>query len=86
MDNEILNDIELNKCICEIAMKVRKELNIFQKIFLFITQNSVIHHFGICLYIRNNYIYNNEKLLDTGYHPDELSEIILKKVVKIRKD
>lgn len=78
----VSNDI--NEYIEKIANKVKNEINIFQKIFLFITQNSSIHHWGICLYIRNNYIYNNEELMRLDIDPDELSEKILKKVVKIR--
>jgi hypothetical protein len=77
----VSNDI--NEYIEEIANKVKNEINIFQKIFLFITQNSSIHHWGFCLYIRNNYIYNNEELMRLDIDPDELSEKILKRVVKI---
>lgn len=72
----------VNKYIEEIANKVKKEINIFQKIFLFITQNSSIHYWGFCLYIRNNYIYNNEELMNLNIDPDELSEKILKRIVK----
>jgi len=73
----------LDEYIEEISNKVNKEINIFQKIFLFITQKSSIHHWELCLYIRNNYIYNNEELMNMNIDPDELSEKILKKVVKI---
>lgn len=74
---------DLDEYIEEISNKVNKEINIFQKIFLFITQNSLMHHWGFCLYIRNNYIYNNEKLMNMNIDPDELSEKIFKKVVKV---
>ena len=69
-----------------ISNKVRKEINLFQKIFLFITQNSSIHHWRFCLYIRNNYIYNNKKLMSLDIDPDELSEKILKRVVKYKRN
>ncbi|MCM1052822.1 MAG: hypothetical protein NC483_02455 [Ruminococcus sp.] len=38
-------------------------------------------HFGICLYIRNNYIYNNSLLKDV-FEADELSNYIFEKILK----
>lgn len=80
--NEELIDDGFEKYINEIAKKVKKDINFFQKIFLLITQNSKIHHWGLCLYIRNNYIYNNEELMNINIDLDELSEKILKRVAR----
>lgn len=65
-----------------ISNKVRKEMNLFEKICLFITKNYLFHHWGIGLYIRNNYIYNNKELMNVDIDPDELSQKILKRVVR----
>ncbi len=83
--NEEIIDEDFKMYIDEIARKIKKDINIFQKIFLLITQNSEVHHWGFCLYIRNNYIYNDEYLMNKNIDPDELSEIILKRVIKIKK-
>lgn len=76
-----MNMNDLDYYIEEISNKVNNEINIFQKIILFITQKSSIHHWGLCLYIRNNYIYNNEELMNMNIDPDELSDKILKRVI-----
>ena len=72
---------DLDYYIEEMSNKVNNEINIFQKIILFITQKSSIHHWGLCLYIRNNYIYSNEELMNMNIDPDELSDKILKRVI-----
>lgn len=82
--NEELIDENFEMYINKIAKKIKKEINLFRRIFLLITQNSSIHHLGFCLYIRNNYIYNDKYLMSKNINPDELSEIILKKIVKIK--
>ena len=82
IDEEII-DKEFEMYIDKIAKKIKKDINLFQRLFLLITQNSKIHHWVFCLYIRNNYIYNDNYLMNNAIDPDELSEILLKKVVKI---
>lgn len=72
----------IDSYIEEISNKINKEISIFKKIFLFITKNSSIHHWGFCLYIRNNYIYNNKELMKMDIDYDELSEKIFKRVIK----
>lgn len=56
-------------------------LSLFQKILLLITKNSEIHHWGVGIYIRNNYIYNDEYLMDYEVDPDEVSDMIIKKLI-----
>ena len=43
--------------------------------------NSEIHHWGLGLYIRNNEIYNDEYLMDYKVDPDEISDMIIKKLI-----
>lgn len=82
--NENVIDEHFEIYINEIAKKIKNDINFFQKIILIITQNSKIHHWGFCLYIRNNYIYNDDYLMGKNIDPDELSDIIIKKVVKTK--
>ena len=42
-------------------------------------------HFGNGLYIRNNYIYNNKKIIDK-VEPDEFSYLVYVKLVKKMKN
>ena len=40
------------------------------------------YHFGYCMYIRNNYIYNNVENLDFEVEPDELSGTIMNVLIR----
>lgn len=66
---------EINLVVDEIVFSLKLKSKIKLKIF------PVYNHFGIGLYIRNNYIYNN-KILQNYFDHDELSEIIYERVVE----
>ena len=60
------------------SFKKLKKLSLLYKIGIDLSDNQ---HFGFCLYIRNNYIYNNPELIEQ-VEPDEFSSIIYKKILK----
>lgn len=85
MSFEILDDHKVNIYINRIAESVLKEINILERAFLFLTKDNRIHHWKICLYIRNKYIYTNSDLMSLNIDPDELSYIVLKRLFKPSK-
>lgn len=80
MENLEIKD--LDSYINKIAFKIKKELNIFQRLFVFWVRDYSLHHFGLGLYIRNKYIYSNKELMSMNIDTDELSKKIFDMLVK----
>lgn len=79
-DYDLIADKLSDKVIEELDKKnfnKIKKLSLLYKIGIDLSDNQ---HFGFCLYIRNNYIYNNPLLIEK-VEPDEFSSIIYKKIL-----
>ncbi|AKA72324.1 hypothetical protein [Clostridium scatologenes] len=72
-------ELRNNKEVTRIIDKVITELDNRTKVFLMKQPSVFHHHFGLGLYIRNKYIYNNDKI--SGI-PDIISDVILNKIIK----
>ena len=59
----------------KVAKEVLNGLSDKDKEYIYMNPNSVAHHFGLGLMIRNKYIYNNDNEYVSD-SPDNLSSII----------
>ena len=66
----------------EVAEDCFANLSDEQKEIINDNPNSLDYHFGYCMYIRNNYIYNNMDNLDFEVEPDELSSAIMEVLIE----
>lgn len=71
-----------NEVVTRIANKVYANLDDEKKAYIFDHPDSGSNHFGLGLYIRNHYIYNEEYEFDY-YHPDHLSGDIVSKIASM---
>lgn len=77
---------ELSLIVNDISDDVIKKLNQEEKKSILEHDNYIDHHFGFGLYIRNNFIYNNDKI-KYKIEADFLSHRIFDEIVKkLRKD
>lgn len=95
-DEELKNNIfekdrhyfldEFNFLVSDISDDVIKELDEEDKKILLKNDNYIDHHFGFGLYIRNNFIYQNDKI-KYKIEADFLSHRIFDEIIKkLKKD
>ena len=66
----------------KVAKEVLNGLSDKDKEYIYMNPNSVAHHFGLGLMIRNKYIYNNDNEYVSD-SPDNLSSIIVSKIASM---
>ena len=48
--------------------------------------NPAMHHFGVGMWVRNNYLWQEEDVLRFGMHPDSLSAEIVERMIEILQE
>ena len=81
-NSKVIGMSKRDQFVNKVAKEVLNGLSDKDKEYIYMNPNSVAHHFGLGLMIRNKYIYNNDNEYVSD-SPDNLSSIIVSKIASM---